>query len=110
MNNARAEIITEYHQLVRKLNISNRTKNENTELRFFIKTDKDNTLILFCSANQERILRICYSKNKKSWYLAESFEFLKLGDYIIRQLKPSSCDENINSTITNSLRVLFTLK
>lgn len=109
MSNARTEIINEYHQLIRRLNISNRTKNEKTELRFYIKTDLDNTLILYCSVNNEHSMRIGYYKERELWKLDNFFEFRTLGQFIVRQLDTNTNNENINSTIINSLRIVFAL-
>lgn len=109
MNNARAEIINEYHQLIRRLNISNRTKNEKTELKFFIKVDPNNTLILYCSVNNEHGLQIGYLKVGQHWQISQSFEYLNLGEFIKKQLNSNVNIENINSTITNSLSIVFAL-
>ena len=53
----RSEIISEYHDLVKKLNTANKFKNQKTELTFFKKTI-DQKIHLCVTVNLEKFLTL----------------------------------------------------
>lgn len=109
MNN-RQDIITEYQSLVRKLNLSNRLKNQQTEIRFYIQISKDERLILFCTANNEFALRIGYLKDSITWYPEKEFEFQIFAQYILKKMQGVLNSEQAHLAIVNALRILFAIE
>ncbi len=104
MNN-RDELQTEYFELIRALNKTNRTTNLRTNLSFFRKTDFDEQLFLACTVNNEFYLRITNKSKNQSWILEPAFAYQELAKYILKNTDMDS--EDINSAIINSLRRIF---
>ena len=65
MNN-RQDIIFEYQTLIRKLNLSNRLKNQKTEIKFFELNLADGAHVLAVTTNNESYLTIG-TLSQKNW-------------------------------------------
>lgn len=109
MNN-RSEVLKEYYQLIQKLNTTNRTKNEMTELHFLLKETKEETLELFCTTNNEFFLLIGKKEIQRWWFLDTSFEYQVFGAYLIKHMSHYHEKEQIHLAIKNALRRLFTVE
>lgn len=104
----RTELQGEYLQLINKLNVSNRMKNQSTTISFVIRTDRSKTQRLVCTVNNEYYLCLAYTTLSRSWVVDGDFEFQNLAKYILRNVKIEP--ENLNLAIINSLRRLFTVE
>lgn len=104
----RTELQCEYLQLINKLNSSNRKKNQQTEISFVIRTDFSKTQHLLCTVNNENYLCLAFTNMNQTWVIDENFEFQNLAKYILKNF--NSDHDNINLTIINSLRKLFSIE
>jgi hypothetical protein len=109
MNN-RNEILHEYHDLIKKLNTSNKFKNQKTELHFFEKKQADGTINLAATVNFEKFLIIGKIQNSIYLKIDPYFEYQKLAQYIEYNLKKPHPLAEINSTIRLIISRLFAVK
>jgi hypothetical protein len=109
MNN-RSEVLKEYYHLIQKLNTTNRTRNEKTELHFLLKETKQKSLELFCTSNNEFFLLIGKKEIRKWWFVDTSFEYQVFGAYLMKHMSHHHEEEQIHSAIKNALRRLFTVE
>ncbi len=103
--NIRDELQTEYFELIRALNKTNRQLDQQTELSFFKRQDSDKTWFLACTVNNEFYLRVANRILSKNWLIGPAFPFQELAKYIMKNNDLSAAD--INLTIKYSLRRIF---
>ena len=104
MNN-RSELQTEYFDLIKTLNKTNRKTDQKTDLSFFKQQDHDKTWFLACTVNEEFYLRIANRILNKNWINEPAFPFQDLAIYILKNNDLNAVD--INLTIKYSLRRIF---
>lgn len=104
----RTELQSEYLQLINKLNMSNRKKNQQTELSFLIRTGSNKSKYLICTVNHENFLCLANMKSNNRWIVDADFEYQNLAEYILNN---ADLDQNnINLTIKSCLKRLFTVE
>jgi hypothetical protein len=109
MNN-RSEVLKEYYQLIQKINTTNRTMNEKTELHFLLKETKEKSLELFCTTNNEFFLFIGKKEIRKWWFVDTSFEYQIFGAYLLNNINRDIDEKEIILAVINALRRLFTVE
>ncbi len=103
----RIEVLKEYQWLINKLNKANRTANEPTALKFFIKSDlATQQQFLWVTVNEERGLVMATVRGDKKYQLLDIFEFQEFGKYILSFLNDKLEDE-INLTVRRAIGRLF---
>jgi hypothetical protein len=105
MNN-RDELQTEYFDLIRTLNKTNRKANQQTELSFSIRCSGE-LRQLMCTTNKESYLRIANHKYSKTWSVDTDFKYQQIAKYILRSNDLDQDD--INLAIINCLRRIFAI-
>ena len=103
----RKEILNDYFELTRKLNLSNRTKNEFTELSFMIKTETGNIVYLIVTTNHEKYLRIGQLIRTNDLKINVNFQYQAFAEYLKIQLKVENQDTLL--TIRLAINRLFSV-
>jgi hypothetical protein len=107
MNN-RSEVVKEYYQLIQKLNTTNRTRNEKTELHFYIYELSTGKYKLRVTVNFEHFLTIGELVSGSRLKIDVDFEFRYLADYLSNELQNSQQTiDDTNSAIRLIISRLF---
>lgn len=110
MEQNRNIILNEYLSLTKKLNSSNRKKNEKTEVIFSLKIDSVGTSRLVVSTNNEKYLSLAY-KNNQAWYPEQDQTYPHLIQYLILILRLNTVSStNCHLTIRGALHKLFSIQ
>jgi hypothetical protein len=105
MNN-RNEILHEYHDLIKKLNTSNKLKNQTTELHFFEKLLPDGKIYLCVAVNSEKFLSMGLVNKNNYLVIDNDFEYQKFAQYLRESIKYS---DDLNLAIRRAINRLFTV-
>lgn len=109
MNN-RSEVLKEYYELIQKLNSTNRTKNQKTELHFYIYESTHGKHHLRATANFEKFLTVGEIVNGTTLKADADFEFRNLAEYFRKELQKSQqTKEDINLTVRLIISRLFSI-
>ena len=109
MNN-RTEAIQEYYKLIHKLNTTNRTKNQKTELQFYIYKSTKGKHQLRATANFEKFLTIGELVSDSRLKVDSDFEFRYFAEYLRKEIQKSQqTKEDINLTVRLIISRLFSV-
>lgn len=76
----------EYFELVKKLNHSNKYKNQETELYFFIDSSKVDHLKLFAAISKSQKILLCHKIKQSRWSESRYSQFQNLEEFIVELL------------------------
>lgn len=107
--NTRSEVLKEYYQLIQKLNTTNRTRNEKTELHFYIYVPAKGKHELRATVNFEKFLTVGEILNGTTLKVDADFEFRYFAEFLEGELKKSKDLENINLAIRLIISGFFTI-
>jgi hypothetical protein len=106
MNN-RSEVLKEYYQLIQKLNTTNRTRNEKTEIHFYIYITTKGKHHLRATANFEHFLTVGELVSGSRLKIDPDFEFRYFVEFLEDEIRKSKGLEDINSAIRLIISRLF---
>ncbi|MEK6627675.1 MAG: hypothetical protein AABY53_03540 [Bdellovibrionota bacterium] len=75
-----------YFELVTKLNQSNKFKNQETDLYFFIDSTRPNYLKLYAAISDNQKIVLCYKYKQSQWLASQYSQFPSLEIFIARLL------------------------
>ena len=78
---------SEYFELVKKLNQSNKQKNKETELYFYIDLSDPRYLKFFAAVSNFQKIQLCHKPHKIYWVNSGFSEFTELENYIAQLLR-----------------------
>jgi hypothetical protein len=105
----RSELQTEYHELINKLNSTNRKENQKTEAVFSILQLVKNKRNLVVTVNSEKYLSLGKILFSAHLLIDENFEHQAFAEYIKIEIKDAKNDAEIISTIRLAINRLFSV-
>lgn len=93
----------EYFELVKKLNNSNKHKNQTTELYFFINSTNSNNLKLYAAISDTQKILLCEKLNSGHWLEAGFSEYPNLENYILHLLRTGDHHDNLTNYIKSHI-------
>ena len=106
MNN-RSEVLKEYYQFIQKLNTTNRTRNEKTELHFYIYVPPKGKHQLRATVNFEYFLTLGELVSGSRLKIDANFEFRYFAEFLESEIKKTKDLEDINLAIRLIISRLF---
>lgn len=101
--NTRSEVLKEYYQFIQKLN----TRNQKTELQFYIHKSSKGKNQLRATANFEKFLTLGELVSNSRLKIDADFEFRYFAEFLECEIKKSKDLEDINLAIRLIISRLF---
>lgn len=76
----------EYFELVKKLNQTNKLKNQDTDIRFYIDSVNPSHLKLFAAISDDQKILLCQKPKQSKWLASRYSQFPSLEIYIAQLL------------------------
>ncbi len=92
------EIKSEYFELLKLLNKSNKTKDEITKLSFYVDEANNHNLKLYAALSKDQKILLCEKKSNKKWRASNASKFSELEKFIALNAN-DYCLENFTSLI-----------
>lgn len=93
----------EYFGLVKKLNQTNRHKNQETEIYFYIDSTNSNHLKFFAAISATQKILLCQKNDWSNWSESGFSEYPNLERFINRLLRTSDNESNLTNYIKSHI-------
>ena len=100
---SRSEIKQEYFELIKKLNQSNKHKNQVTNVYFYIVSTNTNHLKLFAAISDSQKIMLCHKIGKSKWRESQFSQYPNLEEFIAYLLPDCSDRDNLTKYLKSHI-------